>query len=64
MGDLVLKWDKAHEKKGKHTKFQSMWIRPFFVHDNLGHHTYCLQSLDGNMEYRPPNGQAIKHYFK
>eukprot|EP00253_Pinus_taeda_P027427 PITA_27427 len=22
MGDLVLKWDKAHEEKGKHTKFQ------------------------------------------
>ena len=20
--DLVLKWDKAHEEKGKHTKFQ------------------------------------------
>lgn len=24
MGDLVLKWDKAHEEKGKHTKFQKM----------------------------------------
>ena len=21
MGDLVLKWDKAHEEKGKHTNF-------------------------------------------
>ena len=24
MGDLILKWDKAHEEKGKHTKFQRM----------------------------------------
>ncbi len=22
VGDLVLKWDKPHEEKGKHTKFQ------------------------------------------
>jgi len=24
VGDLVLKWDKLHEDKGKHTKFQSL----------------------------------------
>eukprot|EP00253_Pinus_taeda_P027377 PITA_27377 len=29
VGDLVLKWDKAHEDKGKHTKFQKMWLGPF-----------------------------------
>ena len=29
IGDLVLKWDKAHENKGKHTKFQKMWLGPF-----------------------------------
>lgn len=29
IGDLVLKWDKAHEEKGKHTKFQRMWLGPF-----------------------------------
>eukprot|EP00253_Pinus_taeda_P017498 PITA_17498 len=29
VGDLVLKWDKAHEHKGKHTKFQKMWLGPF-----------------------------------
>lgn len=23
IGDLVLKWDKAHEEKGKHTKLQA-----------------------------------------
>jgi len=27
--DLALKWDKAHEEKGKHTKFQRMWLGPF-----------------------------------
>eukprot|EP00253_Pinus_taeda_P031222 PITA_31222 len=29
VSDLVLKWDKAHEDKGKHTKFQKMWLGPF-----------------------------------
>ena len=24
VGDLVLKWDKAHEDKGEHTKFQCL----------------------------------------
>ena len=29
VGDLVLKWDKAHEDKGKQSKFQALWIGPF-----------------------------------
>ena len=41
VGDLVLKWDKAHEDKGKHTKFQKNLARtisnqradrPFYFH--------------------------------
>jgi len=27
--DLVLKWDKECEEKGKHTKFQRMWLDLF-----------------------------------
>eukprot|EP00253_Pinus_taeda_P004815 PITA_04815 len=27
--ELVLKWDKSHEEKGKHTKFQQMWLGLF-----------------------------------
>ena len=29
LGDLVLKWDHPHDEKGKHTKFQHLWIGPF-----------------------------------
>lgn len=49
VGDLVLKWDKAHKDKGKYTKFQSLWFKPYTVHDNIGHHTYHLQYLDGRL---------------
>lgn len=42
VGDLILKWDKAHEDKGKHKKFQSLWIGPYTVHENLGQYMYRL----------------------
>ena len=35
-GDLVLKWDHSHDEKGKHTKFQQLWIGPFQIAENLG----------------------------
>jgi hypothetical protein len=28
VGDLVLKWDKSNASKGKHSKFQNLWLRP------------------------------------
>ena len=31
IGDLILKWDKAHEEKGKHIKFQRLWLGPFQI---------------------------------
>ena len=29
VGDLVLNWDHPNDEKGKHTKFQHLWIVPF-----------------------------------
>ena len=34
--DLVFKWDKAHEEKGKHKKFQKLWLEPFQITENIG----------------------------
>ena len=34
--DLVLKWDKAHENKGDHNKFQNLWLGPFVIFEKLG----------------------------
>ena len=44
VGDLVLKWDKANEAKGKHSKFQKLWIGPYEIADKIGDVTYRLQS--------------------
>ena len=36
VGDLVLKWYNTHEDKGKHAKFQTLWIDPFQVKEKIG----------------------------
>jgi len=63
VGDLVLKWYRTHEDKGKHTKFQSLWIGPFIVHKKLVQHTYHLQSLHGRIESFLIKGQDLKTLF-
>ena len=47
VGDLVLKWDKAHENKGEHTKFQNLWLGPFVISEKLGPSSFRLHNLEG-----------------
>eukprot|EP00253_Pinus_taeda_P022399 PITA_22399 len=63
VGDLVLKWDKAHEDKGKHTKFQKMWLGPFQICEKIGHSTFILQDLSGLRDSLPVNGLILKKFF-
>jgi hypothetical protein len=62
-GDLVLKWDKANELKGKHTKFQKLWLGPYLIHQKIGPGTFRLKTLEGDEEELPVNGQILKRYF-
>jgi hypothetical protein len=39
VGDLVLKWDKPHEDKWKHSKFQQLWIGPYIIKEKIGEGT-------------------------
>jgi hypothetical protein len=63
VGDLVLKWDRANEPKGKHYKFQNLWLIPFQVAEKIGVGIYRLQDLRGEPDSLPVNGQALKQYF-
>ena len=63
IGDLVLKWDKAHEEKGKHTKFQKMWLGPFQIAEKIGSYTFILQDLIRKRESLPVNGLVLKKFF-
>jgi hypothetical protein len=47
VGDFVLKWDKPHEGKGEHTKFQNLWLRPFVIAEKIGPNSFFLQNLEG-----------------
>jgi hypothetical protein len=49
--------------KGKHSKFQNLWLRPFQVAEKIGVGTYQLQNLRGEPDALPVNGQALKQYF-
>ena len=63
IGDLVLKWDKASEAKGKHSKFQKLWLGPYEIAEKIGDATYRLQSLQGDLENLPVNTSVLKRYF-
>jgi hypothetical protein len=63
VGDLVLKWDKPHEGKGEHTKFQNLWLGPFLIAEKLGPSSFRLQNLEGQPDTFLVNGQALKRYF-
>jgi transposase InsO family protein len=63
VGDLVLKWDKPHEGKGEHIKFQNLWLGPFLIAEKLGPSSFRLQNLEGQPDTYSVNGQALKRYF-
>jgi hypothetical protein len=60
---LVLKWDKIKKPKGKHSKFQNLWLGPFQIAEKIGVGTYRLQNLRGELEALPINDQTLNHLF-
>jgi hypothetical protein len=58
-----LKWDKENESKGKHSKFQNIWLKPFEVDGKIGESTYRLKNMRGESYTLPVNGKALKQYF-
>ena len=63
VGDMVLKWDKSSEAKGKHSKFQNIWLGPYEIAEKIGDATYKLQSLQGDLENLSINASILKRYF-
>ena len=61
--DLVLKWDKPSKAKGKHSKFQKLWLGPYEIAKKIGYATHRLQSLQGDLENLPVNASILKKYF-
>jgi hypothetical protein len=63
VGDLVLKWDKSHEKKENIQNFKNCGLVHFKLLKKIGPSTFILQTLEGEKEILPVNGQILKKYF-
>ena len=62
--DLVLKWDAPRQDKGKHNKFDALWIGPFKISEVFSNNTYKLQDLEGEEVFSSPvNGHFPKKCF-
>jgi hypothetical protein len=46
LGDLVLKWDSQRQDKGKHGKFEALWIGSFKISEVSQNNSFKLQSLE------------------
>ena len=64
VGYWVLKWDTVRKYKGKHGKFDSLWIGPFVIAQVQQNNTFKLQNLEGQEVFDGPvNGRFLKLYF-
>jgi len=45
VGQRVLLWDSSNKDKGKHTKFEKLWLGPFSISYNLGNNTFFLKDI-------------------
>jgi hypothetical protein len=60
----VLKWDATKQDKGKHGKFEALWIGPFNISEVFSNNTYKLQNLeDSEVSGGPINGRFLEKYF-
>ena len=64
IGQKVLKWDSRREDKGKHGKFDNLWLGPYLIHSIASKNAYFLQEVNGTKLFGGPiNGKMLKHYF-
>jgi hypothetical protein len=62
--ELVLKWDTPKKDRGKHKKFEALWIGPFKISEIYPNNTYRLQNLEGDQVFGGPvNGHFLKKFF-
>jgi hypothetical protein len=61
--DLIQKWDSSREAKGKHGKFDNLWLRTFKVFAVQDNNTYELAHIDGEIFGAPMNQRFLKKFI-
>jgi hypothetical protein len=60
----MLEWDALRQDRGKHNKFDALWIGPFKIYEVFSNNTYKLQDLEGKEFFNGPvNGHFLKKCF-
>jgi hypothetical protein len=54
----------AHADRGKHSKFQKLWLGPYKIASVIGNNSYLLKDLDGQLFSYTTNGSHLKHYVE
>jgi hypothetical protein len=62
--EKVLIWDPAHAERGRHSKFQNIWLGPFKITSILGINSYLLKDMDERMFFYSTNGSHLKRYVE
>jgi hypothetical protein len=62
--DKVLLWDSTHAERGRHSKFQKLWLGPFKITFILGTNSYLLKDLEEKFFSYSTNGSHLKHYVE
>lgn len=56
-------WNARARDKGKHDKFEYLWIGPFVITGKNGVDSYLLKNMDGENIELPTHGQFVKRFF-
>jgi len=60
---MVLMWNARAQEKGKHGKFEALWIGPFVITGKGGEDSCYLQNMSGENQELLVHGQFLKHFF-
>jgi hypothetical protein len=64
VNEKVLLWDSTHADRGRHSKFQKLWLCPFKIALVLGTNSYILKDLQEQLFSYSTNGSHLNHYVE
>jgi hypothetical protein len=64
VNEKFLLWDSAHVDRGRHSKFQKLWLGPFKIAFVLGANSHLLKDLEERLFSYSTNGCHLKHYVE
>jgi hypothetical protein len=64
VNEKVLLWDSTHADRGRHSKFQKLWLGPFKISFVLGDNSYILKYLQEQFFSYNTNNSHLNHYVE